>query len=263
VAGGVAKIPLKTDFPTRRVKVYIDSPRVRSWNEIDAVGLVDAAGGVQWATAVSASSVYGTSGTDTTTTPAPGDLVPRWGGLATPGQDFLTNKTKIETRAVAAYGWPMLAFWDERDAGVTQTQAAAAAAAFPTGPASLLESTSIQTFGPMSTAKSSPPPAPAPTPSPPPRTRMPMRPIWRGLVVNTLVFAGAIGILHWLAVWPLRLAREVSRVRGGRCIECGYELGYDYLHGCPECGWRRPGNGDVETAAPVSAEAETVAAHRR
>jgi hypothetical protein len=272
LAGGVAKIALKADFPTRRVKVYIDSPRVRSWNEIDAVGLVDPAGGVQWATSVKASSVYGTSGTDTTTTPAPADLVPRWGGLGTPGNDFVTNKTKNETRAVAAYGWPMLAFWDERDAGVTQTQAAAVAVL--TTPRGKLITGDFAEIGgldsmplnanPTTTPGPVPAPAPAPTPTAQPRTRMPMRPIWRGLVVNTLVFAGAIGVLHWLAVWPLRLTREVSRVRGGRCIECGYDLGYDYLHGCPECGWRRPRNGETESEStrPVEAATAAIPPHR-
>jgi hypothetical protein len=273
--GGVAKIPLKAGFPTRRVKVYIDSPKVPSWNEIDAVGLVDAAGGVQWATSVRASTVYGTSGADTTTAPAPADLVPRWGGLGTPSGDFLTNKTKNDTRAVVAYGWPMLAFWDERDAGVTQSQAAAMMSTAKSGSLQLrggavtvdeLEPTSLlpALMGtPAPTPPALTPAPPAPAPATPVRTRMPMRPIWSGLAVNTLVFAGAIAALHWLAVWPLRLARDVSRVRSGRCIECGYDLGYDYLHGCPECGWRRPGNGHTETAVtlPPGAVTSTVQPH--
>jgi hypothetical protein len=79
---------------------------------------------------------------------------------------------------------------------------------------------------------------------------MPMRPIWRGLVINTLVFAGLIALMHRLAVWPLRLSREVARVRSGRCVECGYDLGYDYLNGCPECGWRRSDEGPVSAARP-------------
>ena len=39
---------------------------------------------------------------------------------------------------------------------------------------------------------------------------------------------------------PRRFVREVGRVRSGRCIVCGYDLGYDFIAGCPECGWRRP-----------------------
>ena len=271
-SGGVAKIPLRVDFPTRRVKVYLDSPRVPGWNEIDAVGLVDAAGGVQWATGVKASTVYGSAASDTTTTPAPGDLAPRWSGLAKPGEDLVAHRVKSETRAVAAYGWPMLAFWDERDAGATQAQVQAKSAtpAVPPGPetpiGTLVERTTLARTRldpagmpgatPAGTPVTVTPPAGPPAPAP--RTRMPARPIWRGLAVNTLVFAGLIALLHWVAVWPIRLSREVSRVRTGRCIECGYDVGYAYLNGCPECGWRRSGeeqtSGDPR-GAPLPAEA--------
>jgi hypothetical protein len=44
---------------TNRIKLYLDSPRVPGWNEIDAVGLREEAGGLQWATAAHASSIYG------------------------------------------------------------------------------------------------------------------------------------------------------------------------------------------------------------
>lgn len=46
----------------RRVKLYLDSPRVQGWNEIDAVGLVNVQNGeVQWASSAAASSNYGES----------------------------------------------------------------------------------------------------------------------------------------------------------------------------------------------------------
>ncbi len=68
---------------------------------------------------------------------------------------------------------------------------------------------------------------------------IPLRPIWIGLTADTLLFATL-----WLVAWsvltiPRRFVREVSRFRRGACIECGYDLGYDFIHGCPECGWRR------------------------
>jgi hypothetical protein len=53
----------------------------------------------------------------------------------------------------------------------------------------------------------------------------------------SVVLAG----LYYLLVLPKRFMREVSRVRAGRCIACGYDLGYDFVRGCPECGWRREG----------------------
>lgn len=55
---GVSEIPVKTDFKTNRIKLYLDSPAVPGWNEIDAVGLRDKAKKVHWAVAADASSTY-------------------------------------------------------------------------------------------------------------------------------------------------------------------------------------------------------------
>ena len=41
-----------------RSRSYIESTRVKGWNEIDAVGLVDAQGNRQWAQKATASSTY-------------------------------------------------------------------------------------------------------------------------------------------------------------------------------------------------------------
>src|SRR5581483_11192341 len=55
---GVSEIPVKVTFTTNRVKLYIDSPSVPGWNEIDAVGLRDKNKQVHWAVAADASSTY-------------------------------------------------------------------------------------------------------------------------------------------------------------------------------------------------------------
>jgi hypothetical protein len=55
---GVSRIPISTMWKTRRVKVYLDSPAVAGWNEIDAVALFDRRGRVQWVQNASASSSY-------------------------------------------------------------------------------------------------------------------------------------------------------------------------------------------------------------
>jgi hypothetical protein len=55
---GTSKIKVTADVTTRRVKIYLASTKVPGWNEIDAVALVDADGGRQWAEAVEASSDY-------------------------------------------------------------------------------------------------------------------------------------------------------------------------------------------------------------
>jgi hypothetical protein len=55
---GVSEIPVKLDFKTNRVRLYIDSPNFPGWNEIDAVGLRDKAKKMHWAIAADASSTY-------------------------------------------------------------------------------------------------------------------------------------------------------------------------------------------------------------
>src|SRR5207249_3734559 len=54
---GVSVIPVRVNFKTNRVKLYIRSREVGGWNEIDAVGL-SAGGKTHWASAADASSTY-------------------------------------------------------------------------------------------------------------------------------------------------------------------------------------------------------------
>ncbi|MCA9096596.1 MAG: hypothetical protein KDA68_24115, partial [Planctomycetaceae bacterium] len=55
---GVSKIPVQQRQPIRKIKLYLDSPNVPGWNEIDAVGLEDRNGNTVWASHVEASSTY-------------------------------------------------------------------------------------------------------------------------------------------------------------------------------------------------------------
>lgn len=55
---GVSDIPVNVPINSKRVKIYLDSPRVPGWNEIDAVGIVDDAGKTHWATSARASSTF-------------------------------------------------------------------------------------------------------------------------------------------------------------------------------------------------------------
>jgi hypothetical protein len=59
---GVSLIPVRLDFAVQRIKLYIDSPAVPGWNEVDAVSLEDADGATHWVVKARASSVYGTGG---------------------------------------------------------------------------------------------------------------------------------------------------------------------------------------------------------
>ncbi|MBM81815.1 MAG: hypothetical protein CMJ78_14660 [Planctomycetaceae bacterium] len=65
-SSGIAKIELKgIKFKVKKIKIYLDSPSVPDWNEIDAVGLRDGDNAIQWAVAATASSTYGTVTTPT------------------------------------------------------------------------------------------------------------------------------------------------------------------------------------------------------
>jgi hypothetical protein len=66
-------------------------------------------------------------------------------------------------------------------------------------------------------------------------TAMPLRPIWSGVLVNTLLYASVL----WL-LWggPIRL-RRARRAAKGHSLRCGYDLTGAEHAGCPECGWNR------------------------
>lgn len=55
---GVSEVAAAGTPTTKRIKIYLDSPAVPGWNEIDAVGLVDDKGNTHWATKARASSSY-------------------------------------------------------------------------------------------------------------------------------------------------------------------------------------------------------------
>ena len=55
---GISIIPIEPQFDISRIRIYLDSTKVPGWNEIDAVGLLDASGKTQWAASATASSTY-------------------------------------------------------------------------------------------------------------------------------------------------------------------------------------------------------------
>jgi len=63
---------------------------------------------------------------------------------------------------------------------------------------------------------------------------LPLRPIWTGVLLNTLVYAAVLVIFMWAG----RGVRAHSRFRRGRCPRCAYSLNGNYSRGCSECGWR-------------------------
>ena len=55
---GTSEVPVKADFKTNRIRIYIASKDVPGWNEIDAVGVRDSDKKMHWAVSADASSTY-------------------------------------------------------------------------------------------------------------------------------------------------------------------------------------------------------------
>jgi hypothetical protein len=60
-AGAVSTLPVTSSIKTGRIKVHFDTTNATGWEEIDAVGLVDAKGKTHWATGAKASSTWNQS----------------------------------------------------------------------------------------------------------------------------------------------------------------------------------------------------------
>lgn len=65
---------------------------------------------------------------------------------------------------------------------------------------------------------------------------LPYLPIFRGAILNTLIYSGAWTLIILIA----RRIRAILRRRRGHCPRCNFNLAGDIAAGCPECGWRRP-----------------------
>ena len=237
-AQGVSHIPVNVNVKTQRLKLYLDSQLVSGWNEVDAVALIDWAGQSQWATEAVASSWYGDGRViGNPTVPMP--VVPTWSGLDRPLAPMSLKIARREDRAIDMRGWPMLAMWCERDETAAASVATASGQTGGMGSYSFTASgrfvrgTGLANSGliPAVTAGTS---SSGALP-----TELPLRPIWGGLAFNSIFYAMILAGIYWALTVPRRFVREVSRIRSGRCLQCGYELHYDFVHGCPECGWRR------------------------
>jgi len=61
------------------------------------------------------------------------------------------------------------------------------------------------------------------------RAFLPLRPIWWGLIADSLLFAVVLA----LALYALVAVRAIVRRRRGRCARCGFPV---QSGRCPECG---------------------------
>jgi hypothetical protein len=221
---GVSSVPVTADFKTSRVKIYLDSPRVPGWNEIDTVGLQDNAGNTLWPVNATASSSYGSvpiaSGAS-----GPESFLPSWCPLIRPGPAIIQHQANHEDRMIEARGWPLLAMWGERNANVSSS-------ALATKRPTMLYTSGLGGMG------STGPPMPTSTASVL-TPLLPLRPIWGNFIINSVILAVLFRLIYFTLAVPRRFVLELSRMRRGSCLKCGYQLGFDFRAGCPECGWRR------------------------
>jgi hypothetical protein len=245
-AGGavpVSKVPLTLTAPTKRIKIFLASDKVAGWNEVDAVALIDDAGGKQWARGVEASSTYaagrggsGGGGID------PIVLAPSWARLDRVSREFEAQTVNRDARVIDARGWPLVALSAEMVLSPGNAIPPPQSTLLMSGGALTISGASAP-FGSSSTIAITTPAAPGV------RTPLPRRPIWVGVIGDTVLFAIAWGVIWLVLTVPRRFVRDLARVRRGACVQCGYDLGYDFIRGCPECGWRR---GPAERPADVA-----------
>ncbi len=67
---------------------------------------------------------------------------------------------------------------------------------------------------------------------------VPYRPIWSGLIFNTVFYS----LIFMVLLSIERVYRHARRMHKGRCPMCSYELGFVFADGCSECGWRKESN---------------------
>lgn len=130
-----------------------------------------------------------------------------------------------ESKQVIARGWPCPALWHEYTYARERDPASADPAAwrsYPVASAHLtpggarLGSSELE-FGVRARTV--------------PRA-IPLRPVWPGLIADTLFYALLFAGLHRLSAW----GRRTRRRRRGRCAACGYDLFGLNSPTCPECG---------------------------
>ena len=63
---------------------------------------------------------------------------------------------------------------------------------------------------------------------------IPTRPIWPGLIANTIFYA----VILWLLICGPFSLRRLIRMKRGQCLKCGYLIGEAAL--CSECGEALP-----------------------
>lgn len=209
--------PIEIDPPLEAVSatIDIDSKGVPGWNEIDAVELTLVDGSSAWATYAEASTTYAAP---ISTSGNPEQLLPSWSRIdrsADLKRDLEALNVQYEERA---YGWPLVVMVEQIATPIQSLSGQSAAQATSTaGPLVAKPSVRLTSL----------------------TGGLPLRPIFANLALCALFYAACLFLLRVVMTWPLRVAREVLRMRRGRCPRCGYDLRYNFAGGCSECGFLR------------------------
>jgi hypothetical protein len=139
------------------------------------------------------------------------DDVPSWSRLRTAPDEEPAHEFRVYTET--ARGWPMPAL---RETHILDPMAQP--------PERLIGGIPIQRTAPTGMD---------------PRS-LPLIPIWRGLILNCLIFGSAWYVILFGVPGLLRWRRRKIRQLAGQCPSCGYDLEGRLDAGCPECGWGRP-----------------------
>lgn len=135
------------------------------------------------------------------------DYPPAWGlfARAQPAPpDFIIGTD-------AAFGWPALCMWDQITGVLTGNKVHS----------DQLHGGHLLSGEPSSRGRNC--------------VALPLRPLWGGLLINTIFFAMCWAVLLF---GPGAFRRGRRRARG-LCIVCAYDLKHNYAGGCPECGCGR------------------------
>ena len=143
----------------------------------------------------------------------PSDLLPEWGAFGDPVPGYETGLITVHRRIGDARGWPMLSMWSEpyiayksRDEGWVVSRGNG-------GIKTPLPSWHRGTF--------------------PPERYLPLRPIWFGFAINTMLYS-ATAAGGWMLIRAPFMIRRTIRRKHNQCPHCGYPIGVCAT--CTECG---------------------------
>ena len=149
---------------------------------------------------------------------SPFEVIPEWGRLANPMDEFYLDSTAMEQRVIDARGWPMLSLWCEVESTHHSDDYGTVRAGIHGGINGGIEAPLLPQWRVVAGLTQ-------------PRV-LPLRPIWRGFLTNSLLYAAIL----WIVLFARRDVRQFIRRKRGLCLACGYDLRHADHAACPECG---------------------------